>query len=159
MSQLLPTRAGNGPSQKLTIWLTDSCYCDLIDVTLAEEDASWQFVFVIVDLNSNAADSLTTVCFQLCDCLKTSWWQLLDIRLVHYNTGGRNMDWEKKMYHRGFVLIWHTIMCRLRIQKIKIRWWGGFEKIEFFSLFLMRIEKTTLQWSKVVSEAIFPTLN
>ena len=38
------------------------------------------------------------------------------------------------------------IMCRLRIQKLKI---------VFFSFFLH--EKTTLQWSKVVSEAIFST--
>ena len=29
-------------------------------------------------------------------------------------------------------------MCRLKIQKIKIGNWGVFEKIEFFSLFLMR---------------------
>ena len=29
-------------------------------------------------------------------------------------------------------------MCRLRIQKLKIGHWGGFEKIDFFSFFLMR---------------------
>ena len=41
------------------------------------------------------------------------------------------------MYHSGFFFnLAHE--CRIRIQKIKICWWEGFEKIEFFSLFLIR---------------------
>ena len=44
----------------------------------------------------------------------------------------------KSICHGGFFFNRHMIMCRLRIQKMKIRNIGGFEKIEFFSLFLMR---------------------
>ena len=33
---------------------------------------------------------------------------------------------------------WHMIMCRLRIQELKIRKLGGFEKIDVFSFFLLR---------------------
>ena len=33
---------------------------------------------------------------------------------------------------------WQMMMCRLRIQKLKIGHWGDFEKIDFFSFFLMR---------------------
>ena len=47
------------------------------------------------------------------------------------------------------------IMCRLRIQKLKIGNYGGFEKTDVFLTFPH--EKTAFQWSKVVSEAIFPT--
>ena len=48
--------------------------------------------------------------------------------LLH--TSGRNMEWDSWN--------WHMIMCRLRIQKIKIGNWVGFELGPFFSLFLMR---------------------
>ena len=54
------------------------------------------------------------------------------------HTSGRNMDWEKKCNTVVLVLNWHMIMCRLRIQKLKIGNWGGFEKIDFFLIFLMR---------------------
>ena len=44
-------------------------------------------------------------------------------------TSGRNMEWDKKNVSRWiFSWVWHMIMCRLRIQKIKIRPWGDFEK-------------------------------
>ena len=35
-------------------------------------------------------------------------------------TSVRNKEWEKKMYHGGFFWNWHMIMCRLRIQELKI---------------------------------------
>ena len=45
----------------------------------------------------------------------------------------------KKMYHGGsFFWNWQMMMCRLRIQKLKIGHWGDFEKIDLFSFFLMR---------------------
>ena len=33
-----------------------------------------------------------------------------------------------EMYHVGFFLNWHMIMCRLRIHELKIRNYGGFGK-------------------------------
>ena len=43
-----------------------------------------------------------------------------------------------EMYHGEFFWSWHMIMCTLRIHKIKIGNWEGFELGPFFSLFLMR---------------------
>ena len=49
------------------------------------------------------------------------------------------------MYHGGFFLNWQMIVWRLRIQELKIGNWEDFEKIEFFSLFLMRKRLTSGQ--------------
>ena len=53
-------------------------------------------------------------------------------------TSGRNMKRESWNVSGWIFWSWHMIMCRLRIQKIKIGRLGGFEKIDFFSFFLMR---------------------
>ena len=45
---------------------------------------------------------------------------------------------EKKNVARWIFLFRHMILCTLRIQNTKVRWWEGFEKMEFSSLFLMR---------------------
>ena len=50
----------------------------------------------------------------------------------------------KKCILEDFSWNWQTMMCRLRIQKLKIGHWGGFEKINFFSFFLMR----NREWGK-----------
>ena len=56
---------------------------------------------------------------------------------------------EKKIVHGNFFdFLSQKCIHRIKFQDIKIGSLEGFEKIEFFSLFLMR---------KVVSEAIFPT--
>ena len=45
---------------------------------------------------------------------------------------------QKECITVDFIWSWHMIMWRLRIQKIQIGRWGGFELGPFFSLFLMR---------------------
>ena len=54
-----------------------------------------------------------------------------------------------------FFIFVHKNVYRIRFQGIKIGKKEGFEKIDFFLNFPH--EKTTFQWSKVVSEAIFST--
>ena len=52
-----------------------------------------------------------------------------------------------------FFIFVHKNVYRIRFQEIEIRISEGFDKMEFFSLFLMRKRP----WPKVVSMAILPT--